>query len=64
MNGMKPKFLEGIAVSERYHAMPDPSRSPDPAGVDLLAMSRYAKRIGKRMIDLSKEEVDTFAANR
>lgn len=63
MNGMKPKFLEGITLSDDYYRIPDPTKNPSSAGINLLELSRYAKGKGKRLVDLSKEEVDKFAIN-
>lgn len=60
MNGMKPRFLVGT-VSEKYYEVPNPYETAPSCNVNLLELSRYAKRIGKELVDLSHEEVMSFA---
>lgn len=65
MNGTeqfeKPKFLEGIQMTPGYTAPPDPYVNAPTCHVDLPALSRYAKAQGKRLTELTKEEVEKFA---
>lgn len=60
MNGMKPKFLVG-PVSEKYYETPNPYKTAPSCNVNLLELSRYAKRTGKKLVDLSHEEIMLFA---
>ncbi len=61
MNGMKPKFLEGVKLNEEYYAQPDPYVNAPSCNVNLLELSRYAKKSGKALVDLTKEEVKKFS---
>lgn len=61
MNGIKPKFMECDIVSENYYEMQDPYVDAPSCHVDLLELLRYAKKCGKKLTELSKEEVQKFA---
>lgn len=61
MNGTKPKFLENVQLSQEYFQSPDPYVNAPSCHVNLLELSRYARKSGKKLIDLSKEEVQQFA---
>lgn len=63
MNGVKPLFLENSTLSPDYYSKPDPYRNPPASNVNLLELSRYAKSVGKKLIELSKEEVERFTEN-
>ena len=56
-----PTFLEGEPLPPGYNDPPNPYMSPPPCYVDLPALSKYAKRIGKKITDLTKEEVQLFS---
>ena len=56
-----PTFLEGEPLPPGYNDPPNPYMSPPPCYVDLLALSKYAKSIGKKITDLTKEEVQLFS---
>ena len=62
MNGMKPKFITE-EVNPDYYKIPDPYVNPPSCNVNLLAMSRYTKEHGKKMAELTKEEVEQFIIN-
>ena len=47
MNGTKPKFLEHVKVPASYYEKPNPYVNAPSCHVNLLEMSRYAKRNGK-----------------
>ena len=47
MNGTKPKFLEHVKVPASYYKKPNPYVNAPSCHVNLLEMSRYAKRNGK-----------------
>ena len=61
MNGTKPKFLEGITLDKSYYEQPDPYSNAPSCHVNLRELSRYAKEHGKRIVDLTKEEVERFS---
>lgn len=60
MNGMKPNFLKDNKLPQSYYASPDPYSNPMPTKLKLAEMSRYAKSVGKKMSELTKEEVKKF----
>ena len=65
MNGTetikKPKFLENEELPASYDEAPDPYTSAPSCNVNLLELSRYARKIGKKLVELTKEEVLQFA---
>ena len=65
MNGTKtlerPKFLEGVEPPNLYYETPDPYNNAPSCNVNLLELSRYARKIGKKLVELTKEEVQQFA---
>lgn len=58
MNGTKPEFLS--EVPENYYSKPDPYKLPESCNVNLLELSRYAKSAGKKITELTAEEVAKF----
>ena len=59
MNEMiKPKFLEGIKLPQSYFQAPDPYHDAPSNGVSLLALSKYARSKNKRIVDLSRKEIN------
>jgi len=61
MNGMKPKFLENSELPAGYYEAPNPYKNAPSCRVNLLELSRHAKRCGKKLADLTSEEVKKFA---
>ncbi len=61
MNGTKPKFLEHVKVPASYYKKPNPYVNAPSCHVNLLEMSRYAKRNGKKLVELTREEVKQFS---
>lgn len=65
MNGTKtlerPKFLEGVELPNSYYETTDPYKSAPSCNVNLLELSRYARKSGKKLVELTKEEVQQFA---
>ena len=43
-----------------YYRTPNPYKDAPSCNVDLLELSRYAKRVGKKLVDLTKEEIEQF----
>lgn len=60
MNGMKPKFIDK-KMGDSYYVKPDPYVNAPSCNVNLLELSRYAKKCGKKLAELTKEEVEQFA---
>lgn len=61
MNGKKPNFLKESQLTPYYYKQPNPYVNAPSCYVNLLEMSRYAKKHKKRLTDLSAEEVSKFA---
>lgn len=61
MNGTKPLFLENEELDKSYYDVPNPYVNAPSCHVNLLELSRYAKRVGKKLVELSKEEIAMFA---
>ena len=55
-----PKFLEGEPLPPGYFEPVDPYSDPPECNIDLGALMRYADENGKRVVDLTKEEVAQF----
>ncbi len=60
MNGMKPSFLNEQDLTSAYYSQPDPYKAAPSCNVNLLEASRYAKSIGKKISELTKEEIKQF----
>ena len=52
----KPKFLEDIPPG--YYE--DPYKTAHVCKVNLLELSRYARKVDKKLVDLTKDEVERF----
>lgn len=61
MNGMQPKFMENVGVNQSYFEEPNPYVNGPSCHVNLLELSRYARQSGKKMTELTAEEVKRFA---
>ena len=62
MNGTRiPKFMEGEELPRGYYDPPDPYSDPPKSNYNLLRMSQYAKKNGKKIVELTKEEASQFA---
>lgn len=61
MNGTKPKFLENDTLPSGYYESPNPYLNAPSCNVNLLELSRYAKSCGKKLVELTKEEVEKFS---
>ena len=56
----KPEFLDGFELPPSYDKVPDPYCDAPSNGVSLLALSRYANSINKKIADLSIKEILKF----
>lgn len=61
MNVIKPHFLKESQLTVDYYRQPNPYVNAPSCNVNLLELSRYAKKRKKRLIDLSVEEVNNFS---
>lgn len=65
MNGTErrplPKFLEGEPLPKGYYDPANPYVSSPSCHVDLPALAKYPKKVGKKLTELTKEEVRRFA---
>ena len=61
MSGMKPKFLEDVTLMPGYYQQPDPYVNAPSCHVNLLELSKYARQCGKKLVELTKEEVQKFS---
>lgn len=60
MNEMKPMFLENEILQQNYCEKPNPYVTAPACHVNLLLMSRYARECGKKLKELTVEEVKKF----
>ena len=61
MNETKPGFMENSVVNQSYYEQPNPYVNAPSCHVNLLELSRYAKRCGKKLVELTQEEVKKFS---
>ena len=61
MNGKKPNFLKESQLTPYYYKQPNPYVNAPSCHVNLLELSRYAKKLKKKIADLSAEEVEKFS---
>ena len=61
MNGMKPKFIENISLDRSYYETPNPYVNAPSCHINLLELSRYAKKCGKKLVELTENEVKQFS---
>ena len=60
MSGKIPKFLEGEVLPKGYFEPLNPYEDVPTCNVNLLELSRYARKCGKALVELTKEEVKMF----
>ena len=61
MSGTKPRFMKKVNVDAQYYKEPDPYVNGPACPVNLLELSRYARKRGKKLSDLTQEEVEKFS---
>ena len=61
MKEVKPNFYKEVQLTSSYYKQPNLYVNAPSCNVNLLEMSRYAKKSGKRLIYLSSAEVNRFA---
>ena len=57
MNGTKPRFMENLVIAPSYYEQPDPYVNAPSCHVNLLELS---KQCGKKLIELTQDEVKRF----
>ena len=60
MKETKTNFLKDVYVNSDYYKTPTPYVNAPSCNVDFLELSRYAKRVGKKLVELTQEEVKQF----
>ena len=60
MNGIRKPAVILADSMEEYMAPPNPYKNPPRSKLNLLELSRYARRIGKKIEDLTAEEILQF----
>ena len=61
MNGTKPRFMKNSEFNQSYYEQPNPYVNAPSCHVNLLELSRYAKKCGKKLVELTQEEVKKFS---
>ena len=61
MNETKPKFMGNLLIAPSYYEQPDPYVNAPSCHVNLLELSRYAKQCGKKLVELTQEEMRNFS---
>ena len=56
-----PKFLIGRQLPQSYYEQPSPYKNAPSCNVNLLQLSRYAKKQGKALSQLTENEIIKFA---
>ncbi len=57
----KPKFMENAIPNQDYYKQPNPYVNVPSCHVNLLEFSRYARKSGKKLVDLTQDEVKIFS---
>ena len=60
MNGIRKPAIILADSMEEYMAPPNPYRNPPKSKLNLLELSRYARRVGKKIEELTAEEILQF----
>jgi hypothetical protein len=60
MTGMKSKFIENQIPEKSYYEQLNPYVNAPSCHVNLLELSRYARRCGKKLVELTQDEVKQF----
>lgn len=60
MNGIRKPAVILADSMEEYMAPPNPYKNPPKCKLNLLELGRYARRVGKRIEELTAEEILQF----
>ena len=61
MSGTTVKFWEGRTPAPEYIAAIDPYKDQPSCKYDLKELSRYARKVGKQITELTNDEVARFS---
>ncbi len=61
MNSTTAKFWEGRTPTPEYFAPVNPYEDPPSCKYDLQELTRYARQVGKRIVELTYEEISHFS---
>lgn len=53
--------MENLAIGPDYYEQPAPYANVPSCHVNLLEFSRYVKQCGKKLVELTQEEVSNFS---
>ena len=59
-----PRFMEDQPLPQGYNEAPDPYKNPPNSKYNLRAMVNYALQTGKKVPELTVEEVEQFLITR
>ena len=57
---LRPESMKKAVLSEGYYETPNPYVNAPSCHVNLLELSRYARKKGKKLADLSQDDVNQF----
>ena len=60
MNGIRKPAVILADSMEEYLTMPDPYKNPPKSKLNIFKLGEYAERVGKRIEDLTAEEILQF----
>ena len=60
MNGIRKPAVILADSMEEYMAPPNPYKNPPKSKLNLLELARYAERVGKKIEELTAEEILQF----
>ena len=60
-NGTRPKFMENSTLHSSYYKQPNSYVNAPSCHVNLLELSRYAKKHGKKLVELTLDEIKKFS---
>ena len=61
MNGTRPEFLKDVKLDASYYEPADPYRDAPSCHIDLVALSRYSRKIKKPVAEMTADEIKQFA---
>ena len=63
MTGIKVKYWEGRTPPAEYYGTPDPNMHKNQPVFDYRAMAQYARTLGRKIVDLTYDEVQQFVVS-
>jgi hypothetical protein len=56
----RPKFLANVKLTDNYYKAQNPYEVAPSCNINLVELSRYARKQGKALSELSEEEIKQF----